>query len=96
LASRGRSMTADLPTPSERKRTFTGVFGMLEVVAGVASLSAADAGARHKIGASVSAENDTALMSKVRIEARLSLLAIFFFLLGMSVLLVTSQGRLNG
>src|ERR1700722_10524009 len=96
LTSRGRSMIADLPTPSERKRVFGATLGMLEVVAGAASLSAAVAGARPKIGASDAAENDNAPMSKVRSGVRLPLRAMFFVLLVIGALLVTSQsGRLD-
>src|SRR5271154_751611 len=93
LTSRGRSMIDDLPTPSERKRVFGVTLGMLEVVAGGASLSAAAAGARAEISASAAAENDKALMSKGRMGVRFPLLAMFFVLLVMGALLVTSQPR---
>jgi hypothetical protein len=66
------------------------------VVAGAASLSAAVAGARPEIGASDAAENDNAPMSKVRSDVRLPLRAMFFVLLVIGALLVTSQsGRLD-
>jgi hypothetical protein len=48
--------------------------GTLEVVAGAVSVSAAEA------GASATVENDRALMIKVRMDVRLPLRAIFFFL----------------
>src|ERR1700684_365859 len=90
LTSRGRSMITDLPTPSARKRVFGGTLGMLETVAGAVSLSVPAAGARPEISAMAAAENDKALMSKVWIDVRLPLLAIFFVLLVIG-LLVTSQ-----
>src|SRR6202020_215659 len=93
LTSRGRSMIADLPTPSERKWVFGEALVMLDVVAGAASLSAAVAGAKQEIGASAAVENDKALMSTVRIDARLRLLAMFFVLLVIDAVLVTSQPR---
>jgi hypothetical protein len=86
-------MIDDLPTPSERKRVFGATLGMLEVVAGAASLSAAVAGARPEIGASAAAENDKALMSRVRSDVRLPLRAMFFVLLVIGALLVTSLPR---
>src|SRR5271154_2711081 len=93
LTSRGKSTIADLPMPSERKRVFG---GMLEVAAGASSLSAAAAGARPGMSASAIAENDTALINKVRIEGRLPLLAIFCVLLVTSILLIISQWRRLG
>src|ERR1700722_9856422 len=81
LTSRGRSMIDDLPTPSERKRVFGATLGMLEVVAGAASLSAAVAGEKPEIGASAAAKNDKALMIRVRSDVRLPLRAMFFVLL---------------
>jgi hypothetical protein len=82
-----------LPTPSERKWVFGEALVMLDVVAGAASLSAAVAGAKQEIGASAAVENDKALMSTVRIDARLRLLAMFFVLLVIDAVLVTSQPR---
>src|ERR1700742_3597684 len=58
---------------------------MLEVVAGVASLSAAEAGATAEVDTSAAAENDKAPTSKLRMEVRLPLRAMFFFLLIMNV-----------
>jgi hypothetical protein len=67
---------------------------MLEVVAGAVSVSAAEAGA--EVNASAAAESDKALMTKIRMDGRPPLRAIFFFLLVMRVLLVTSRpGRLK-
>jgi hypothetical protein len=74
-----------LPMPSERKRTFGETLGTLEVVAGAVSVSAAEAGASAGVSASAIAENDKALIIKTRIDVRLPLRAIFFFLLVMSV-----------
>src|ERR1700733_364489 len=89
LTSRGRSMIADLPMPSERKRVFGATLGMLDVVSGAASLSAAAAEARSEIDTSAAAENDKAPISRVRIDARLRLLAMFFVLLVIDAVLVT-------
>src|ERR1700733_8704719 len=86
LTSRGRSRTADLPMPSERKRTFDDTLGILEVVGGTVSVSAAETGARAGVSASATAENDKAPTIKLRMDVRLSLRAIFFFLLVISVL----------
>src|SRR5271169_1036383 len=93
LTSRGKSTIADLPMPSDRKRVFV---GMLEVVAGAASLSAAAAGARSEIKASAIVENNRVLINKVRMDVRLPLLAIFLVLLVTSILLIILQRRRLG
>ena len=59
----------------------------------VASPSAAAAGARLEANASAAAEADNALINNHRIGVRLPLLAIFFVLLVIGALRVTSQPR---
>jgi hypothetical protein len=87
-------MITDLPIPSERNRTFAGILETLEM-ARATSASAASAGKTELSVSATTAEYGRPRKNMVRIDGRLSLLAILCVLLVTAVILTDLRQRID-